>query len=688
MCHALAAVKVQIGPGMDEGRRFTKIRFKNLYYKSRIATYCTNNAYNRIRLWSASNYATSINWSVDQTYGDVRDFSTEVFDVPTTDGDTITFADTNEALFYLLPQKFSTSQVYPPTLEVFYTEPGSTEEKSQSFRLSDRTIAAGRLTTFTLNAPFRSDFEITEDIQSYPFTLNLFSNYSRTFRRNGEYYKINGETFTMSSKNYIIDWGDGTDKTVCQSGQIQHTYTESGTYTIRIMCRHKKLGPFYWSVNYYPGNSQLESNNQYTIDVNNVGDVEYWSDRNYGTYAIGPSYLFYGLKKLTSIRSDLFDGNPNMETANGAFAYCSNITSVPTELFKNCPNVTSLYQCFSNTGLTEVPDAMQYLTNVESLWQTFYDTQITEIKKDDLKYNTKVTTLIGAFGACDKLTKVDRYAFQTLTNVVNCSSIFANCINLSDIGENDTDGEEFHLFWNCTEANNFNQLFFRCSSLTYLSPKFFIKNTKAKNFGRVIMNCNKIESADGLLDIPGSPVTDISEAFAGCYKLKLSPKIFYGYNKDASGNFYNATMAQRFGNTTTPVYMSNCFVFAGLNRGSRNVRDQTQFSWTASGDSNDPGQVPDLWNAPYIKTTEGCFYGINIYATGFQNIPRHATYGWSGNNGDFTNLTGYDWCKPVKENFSDSNILGWPTRGYTSAWDFNMKLYKDLPDKPSYLPAY
>ncbi len=68
------------------------------------------------------------------------------------------------------------------------------------------------------------------------------------------------------------------------------------------------------------------------------------------------SFGFYRCASLTSIPEDLFANCPNVTTFEGTFADCTSLTSIPSTLFANCLNVTSFYGTFFKcTGLTGEP---------------------------------------------------------------------------------------------------------------------------------------------------------------------------------------------------------------------------------------------------------------------------------------------------------------------------------------------
>ena len=80
------------------------------------------------------------------------------------------------------------------------------------------------------------------------------------------------------------------------------------------------------------------------------------------------SYGFAVCEKLTSIPEDLFANCPNVTTFKSTFEECISLTSIPEDLFANCPNVTTFILTFAGcTSLTRIPENLfancLYVTN-------------------------------------------------------------------------------------------------------------------------------------------------------------------------------------------------------------------------------------------------------------------------------------------------------------------------------------
>ena len=80
------------------------------------------------------------------------------------------------------------------------------------------------------------------------------------------------------------------------------------------------------------------------------------------------SCTFYRCASLTSIPEDLFANCPNVTTFKSTFEECISLTSIPEDLFANCPNVTTFILTFAGcTSLTRIPENLfancLYVTN-------------------------------------------------------------------------------------------------------------------------------------------------------------------------------------------------------------------------------------------------------------------------------------------------------------------------------------
>ena len=177
-------------------------------------------------------------------------------------------------------------------------------------------------------------------------------------------------------------------------------------------------------------------------------------------------YAFYGCTELTSIPANLFSNNTAVTTFLGTFYYCSELTGIPENLFSNNTTVTSFKDTFNGcNGLTSIPENLfQYNTAVTSFRGTFLNCSgLTSIPENLFKYNTAVTTFESTFYQCYGLTSIPANLFSNNTAVTTFSGTFYWCSGITgSIPEN--------LFSNNTAVTNFTGTFRYCSGLTGTVP--------------------------------------------------------------------------------------------------------------------------------------------------------------------------------------------------------------------------
>ena len=146
---------------------------------------------------------------------------------------------------------------------------------------------------------------------------------------------------------------------------------------------------------------------------------------------------------LTSIPSDLFANNPEVIDFNNCFADCTGLTSIPNDLFANNTKVTNFYYCFRNcTGLTSIPSDL-FANNPEvTNFRYCFDgcTGLTFIPNDLFANNTKVTDFNSCFRDCTGLTSIPSDLFANNTKVIDFRYCFDGCTGLTSSTPLDNDG--------------------------------------------------------------------------------------------------------------------------------------------------------------------------------------------------------------------------------------------------------
>jgi hypothetical protein len=173
-------------------------------------------------------------------------------------------------------------------------------------------------------------------------------------------YTVNLLIGSDPDNNFIVNWGDGSTP---EPNTITHTYTTQGTYTI-------------------------------TVSGRTPGGI------TFNTYYINGNHC-HGEQRLTVFITPLLQ----QSSANGGFmfGYCSNLTSILSDLFANNTSVTSFYATFFNCiSLSKIPsDLFANNTKVTNFYCTFYGCSVlTEISAELFSNNKAVTSFYHTFAWC------------------------------------------------------------------------------------------------------------------------------------------------------------------------------------------------------------------------------------------------------------------------------------------------
>ncbi len=140
------------------------------------------------------------------------------------------------------------------------------------------------------------------------------------------------------------DWDNGV-----QNNSISHTFTNIGTYTIKIVGKILRF----------------QITNQFlTIPIEIVK-----VSKSITSFA----HTFQYCRNLQSIPAGLFDKNVNVTSFTSTFHYCLNLQSIPAGLFDNNVNVTSFESTFYNCRILQsIPVGLfDNSVNVISFTSTF-----------------------------------------------------------------------------------------------------------------------------------------------------------------------------------------------------------------------------------------------------------------------------------------------------------------------------
>lgn len=251
------------------------------------------------------------------------------------------------------------------------------------------------------------------------------------------------ETFSIeilgNSPNININWGDGNYENFTTTGVKSHSYSNAGTYTIKLD------GQFSSS-----GNIRIGDPSKFST----VRRAEKQRLKN-----VGPIPEIIGLS-----------------SCENTFVDCSGLTSIPNDLFAYNPNITNFNLAFLRCSLTTIPsDLFSYNINATSFRYIFQQCpNLTNLNSDLFKNNTLATDFSGVFSNCTSLTEVPSNLFYYNTSVTNFQQVFGNCTSLTTIPSG--------IFDTNTSATNMSWMFVSCTSLTSIPEEIFRYNTNVTTF--------------------------------------------------------------------------------------------------------------------------------------------------------------------------------------------------------------
>ena len=188
------------------------------------------------------------------------------------------------------------------------------------------------------------------------------------------YNQIAITTYPGESYNYRIDWGDG-DKDTDVTGDINHTYSSAGTYTVKISGEFPRFyaygkrvwGQYKWTPGYY--NDKCEY-----IDGNGSQDYNITSDA----------------KKLIAIEQW---GDIEWKSMNKAFYDCSNLEGNGTIDTPNLSNVTDMSYMFYNASKFNMNIADWNVSNVTNMDGLF--ARASSFNQDISSWDVSNVTIMG-----------------------------------------------------------------------------------------------------------------------------------------------------------------------------------------------------------------------------------------------------------------------------------------------------
>ncbi|MGL5979967.1 MAG: hypothetical protein ACRCZY_03645, partial [Phocaeicola sp.] len=219
---------------------------------------------------------------------------------------------------------------------------------------------------------------------------------------------IDGPAFTESYTLHI-NWGDGSAVTEISPNteittETAHTYTKEGTYQITITSSEKDYDkvqvPLLSSMSKGGREGNVLTGRIISIDTPLLhigGEMD--GDRM--DNMLPPAFAGH---PITTIPKDLLKHNKQITMISAAFQGCTELKSIPKELFDYTPGITDLGMVFAGAG-------------------------ITEIDPDLFKNCTQLKNAPGLFMLCTSLEKIPAGLFSKNSLLENMESIFGGCVN-------------------------------------------------------------------------------------------------------------------------------------------------------------------------------------------------------------------------------------------------------------------
>ncbi|HPB89294.1 MAG TPA: hypothetical protein PL115_00185 [Bacteroidales bacterium] len=463
--------------------------------------------------------------------------------------------------------------------------------------------------------------------------------YTIKISNTSEDYKIMQRTTGGTSPaNLVIDWGDGSSSTPINKDVplpnrtiASHTYN-TGTYTITIISDQED-----------PSQQQIPQLIFYNSD-GTYGDGRLTTILdpfpNMGANATDFTNHFHGCTQLTSIPAELFRYNSQGTNFGGCFINCTQLASVPSDLFKYNSQVFNFDRCFENCNqLDSIPaELFRYNTQVTNFEKCFqYCTKLTSIPAELFRYNSLVTNFERCFFRCGQLDSIPAELFRYNTQATNFVNCFHGCTKLTSIPAElfryNTQATNFGgCFYDCsqldsipadlfrynTQVFNFDNCFYNCTKLTSIPAELFRYNTLVTNFAYCFRHCTRLASIPADLFRYNTLVTNFLQCFDGCVGLTTVPAGLFHYNTAAT------VFRQCFLNCSLLVLIPEIFPDPTTNNNffaGRAMNFESCFQ-NVGTNSATPGTAPRLWEFYHtagLRTTN-CFTGATTL-TNYNNIP-------------------------------------------------------------------
>ena len=351
------------------------------------------------------------------------------------------------------------------------------------------------------------------------------------------------------------------------------------------------------------------------------------------------SSMYMG-SNITSITGNLL--GQKIQSASFIFANCTSLTTFPTDyrtIFGNNSYLEDVSYAFSNCIFLKV-----------------------KLDNDPLSYNQDGTITIDE-------TKRNNQIFRNCPNLKNASYLFSGCTSITDL--------PVFVFWYNTKLTTVAGAFLDCSNMAFQAPEtgaeaaLLHNNTELQDISKLFQGCKKIVSflstagywgygaydtltkltnisglfkdsgADSMLFDIGLPknspnITNISEVYSGCESVTSIPfgdEVATNMPKlqDCSKICYNCTNINQFGDITgDKVYANNVIYPIAQLSTLKNYSD----AFTNCNKLTDYANLPMGWRAGSISTQEPNNIAIALAKIAWGINPDSYSWTVDGHTGD------------------------------------------------------
>ncbi len=240
-------------------------------------------------------------------------------------------------------------------------------------------------------------------------------------------------TFPDESYDYTIDWGDGTSDTGV-TGDITHTYTTPGTYTVTIGGIFPRI--------YF----NYETGNPIRADEKKLLTIEQWGNIVWSSM----SEAFYGCINMDVLAIDV-PNLSNVSSTEGMFRECSALVGNPSFNEWNVSNIINMTAMFFNANEFDSPLNDWNVSNVETFNSMFNGA--TKFNQPLKNWNLISATFIGGMFSRTQAFNQD-IGDWNVSSVVNMEYLFSGAESFNQDLSN----------WNVSNVTSMRSMFQRASA--------------------------------------------------------------------------------------------------------------------------------------------------------------------------------------------------------------------------------